>query len=403
MTLSIAQSYPSELLSIIFSLALPSDARHVHSRKHSPINVSQACSSWRSSALETSPLWTHLALYIHHTLHKDIWHLWLARSKNQTLRFTISQIDSDPAMQDLVRIMVDNVDRWRDIHVEVWYPMAIIVTDFPRTLESLHCCGFTAIYPSSSIKSYSKMFDEYRNWEYTCTNECRTAVAVIFYPVPIRDLSYTPMLVRRLNSDSPDDTTDEYVVDVYERQPWEIEREQFEEHSTLPALHHLSIEGSWHRVGFSGDSVNIENLICRCRISPVTLSLVRVHMNTRELCSVLQRCFRLTDLELVMAQFTDIDLSIIFDFLDVPHDTSRIVCPVLQTLRVDKGESFNRRLFVNMVVSRWRYAKSNGMGLSVSVLYNLTYDFTEGQREELESCSAEGLVLRLHDMWNDFD
>ena len=88
--------------------------------------------------------------------------------------------------------------------------------------------------------------------------------------------------------------------------------------------------------------------------------------------------------------------------VDVPHDTSRIVCPVLQTLRVDKAHGFNRRLFVDMVVSRWRYAKSNGMGLSVSVLYNLTYDFTKEQREELESCSAEGLVLHLHDMWNDF-
>ena len=404
MTSSSAHTCLPELLSIIFSLALPSDVRHVHSRKHSPINVSQVCSSWRNTALETSSLWAHLALYSHHTLHKDIWYLWLARSKNQTLRFTIIQdnrYDEVPALCDLVRIMVDNVDRWRDIHVNFWRPIAIFVPSFPPTLESLHCSRYTAIYPFPLMRMDVKSFQFDSDWHYT--NHCHSATAVSLLPLPVRVQSVLPVFYRSglepLEETTDDNEPTENIGVI--RVPWEIVRKQFEERSNLPSLNHLSIEGGWHMGDYPENIFNIPDLICRCIISPVTLSLVTVDINTSELCSVLQSCFRLTDLVLVMADFTNVDLSSLFKFLDVPHDASQIVCPVLQVLRLDEARDFNRRLFVDMVISRWRFAKSKGMGFSVSLRYTLARDFTDGQKKELEGFAAEGLDVELYDMWYD--
>ena len=121
MTLPHVWLLPPEILTLIFSYASPSGAYYVHSRKQSPLNVSQVCNTWRDVALASSSLWSHLAFpgCIAYKHYEDIWKLWVERSKYHTLRFTITrQPPHDKALQrSLVQIVVDNFDRWRDIRL----------------------------------------------------------------------------------------------------------------------------------------------------------------------------------------------------------------------------------------------------------------------------------------------
>ena len=380
-----AQPLPPELLSTIFSLAVPSDSLYVHSKKESPFNVSHVCSLWRRTALATSSLWSHLAYHppaelIHHD---DVWRLWLARSKRKTLRFTtvVSELDQDrPLLRELARIMVDNVDRWRDIHVDFQDSIAIIMTTFPPTLESLKYTGCSVIcrlLPSTTT-DYFELFSDNSEWVHT--NESRSATAVSLLEV-LHKLDRGPLYSAGTDNDLRNT--------VPSRVPWEIVRSQFEECSTLPTLRRLSVEGYYPC--FADVTCDIAELICRCRVSLVTLSLEDVVISENELCSVLLHSFRLTDLRL-----SPCDWDGVFEFLSAPPDTSLIICPMLQRLELNDLLLFDFQPFVNMVVSRWQYASDKGIGLSLSGDVRLLRPYlTDVQTQELDRCIAEGLDYEL--------
>ena len=84
------------------------------------------------------------------------------------------------------------------------------------------------------------------------------------------------------------------------------------------------------------------------------------------------------------------------NLLKVGSDSSEVTCPAFQLLElIDMYAlgSGGAQSFVDMIVSRWRYANSKGMSLSVIAQ---TYDLSGlsiEQREELRSCISEGLYF----------
>ena len=91
-----------------------------------------------------------------------------------------------------------------------------------------------------------------------------------------------------------------------------------------------------------------------------------VDISTIELCSVLLHSFKLKQLQLTGCDF--INLTDIYNLLRVRPDTTEVTCPALQVFQISwmhTTEGEGARLFMDMVVSRWGYAKIKGMSLSV--------------------------------------
>ena len=378
----LGQSLPFELTSLIFSLAQPLDASYVYSREHSPINVSQVCSSWRDVALETASLWSHLALPsgTENTHYEDVWSLWLARSKDHTLRFTIfHQSSHNIALQrKLVQIMVDNFDRWRDIHIALDNIITIIIPYFPPTLEGLYCKGFSVTYrmPSMTRKLISNSA-----WSYA--NECHTVTAVDLHTVPqlYEELSGAT----RMNNDSDEDINDARLSQLTGRTHHEGPN------LFASSLRCLEIFRSDYYYGQG--KFDFADLICRSTASIEILNLFGVNISTIELCSVLLHSSKLKVLGLASCYM--VDKREIYNLLRIHSDPMGVACPALQVLEISgvttlENES-DGRPFLNMIVSRWKYAKSIGISLSIDADHNLRFHLSSEQRQELRNCVLEGL------------
>ena len=384
----LVQTIPPEILSFIFSFALPTDSPYLaHSRNQSPLNVSQVCSSWRGIALETSSLWSHLAfpISIVDTYIENIWHLWLARSKHQSLCFNISSLPPHniALLCNLVRIMVDNFDRWRDVDLGTRNIISVIIPYFPPTLEKLSCTGYSVMYrtPSMTTEWLSKLASS-AEWRYT--NEFHAVTVVELRMVP--DYLYEELSgVTRVDSDSEKSLDDTRLSRYMER----TESNLFA--SNLKDLHVFRFDYVFQRGRFG-----LADLICRSAASLEVLSLTYSDIIVCEIFSILNHSLKLKELRLEGCG--SINKDNLYDLLKVGSDSSEVDCPALQLLELIDMYALGRRgaqPFVDMIVSRWRYANSKGMSLSVIVqTYDLGGCLSTEQREELRSCISEGLYFK---------
>lgn len=160
-----------EILSDIFSLALPDDEIHTHLNTESPSNVSQVSRSWRQLAISTSSLWSRISFIcgddepswdtsknrvrqIHQTLRA--WDTWIERSKAWPLKITVIQMPNFfPGEQEAGSLLLDKAmslfHRWHDVELTInrRYYLAL-VPDFPAALERLALLN-VEIYPISPI------------------------------------------------------------------------------------------------------------------------------------------------------------------------------------------------------------------------------------------------------------
>ena len=382
----LVQSIPPEILTHIFSLALRTDIPYLaHSRKQSPLNVSQVCSSWRGIALETSSLWSHLTfpVSIVDTYVENIWHLWLARSNQQTLRFDISNFPPHniALLFKLVRIMVDNFDRWRDVRVKTHNIISVIIPYFPPTMEKLYCTGFSVMYrtPSMTNEWLSKLASS-AEWRYT--NEFHAVTVVELRMVP--DYLYEELSgVTRVDSDSERSLDDTRLSRYMDR----TESNLFA--SNLKHLHVFRFDYMFERGKFG-----LADLICRSAASLEVLTLSYSDINAFEICCILNHSLKLKELRL--AGCRSLNMDDMHNLLKVGSNSSEVTCPAFQLLElIDMYAlgSGGAQSFVDMIVSRWRYADSKGISLSVIAH---TYDLSglsAEQREELRSCISEGLYF----------
>ena len=95
------------------------------------------------------------------------------------------------------------------------------------------------------------------------------------------------------------------------------------------------------------------------------------------------------------------NLDDIFGFLKMVRNTSEAICPALQEIKfscMQPTRSGNVQPFVDMIVSRWGYAKSKGSNFSVvEELIDFDTYLTCGQRQELQRCILEGLHYQRRD------
>ena len=384
------KTLPPEILSVIFSLALPPGSSYdVHSRKQSPLNVSQVCSSWRDVSLATPSLWSHLAFpgRIVYTHYEDIWSLWLARSKRQTLSFTVAHhLPHDIALRRrLVQIMVDNFDRWRDIYVELLDMVSVIIPYFPPTLESLHSIGFSVVYRTPSMTAgWLKDLISSSEWAYT--NECHGVTAVSLQTVP-RNMYERLSCATGTNNDSNENLDDMNLSRYAGRTGHESDLFP----SSLQSLDVIRYDFESEKGTF-----NFADLICRSTVSIEVLILSYVDISTIELRSVLLHSFKLKELLLTGCDY--IDVADLYNLLRVQSNTTEVTCPALEVfqicgIRTSEGE--DARPFMEMVVSRWGYAKSKGMSLSViEQSYEFCDTLSSDQKRELQKCISEGLHYR---------
>ena len=201
------------------------------------------------------------------------------------------------------------------------------------------------------------------------TNEHRSAIAVSFSSGPGPHCS------------------DEGPLDEL---PWDTSRIQLEDRSTLPALQRFIVTRYNYDPGYGNGRFDVVEMLCQYSVSLVVLSLERVPIRTNELCSMLLHSSKLTDLALLYCG--KLSLDDVFKFLTVPSGTPEIICPVLQRLRLDHSDIPNVQPFVEMVSSRWQYAKIKGMGLSLSgYVQKKGFFVSDGQRQQVEHCISEGL------------
>ena len=381
-------SLPPELLPLVFSLALPEDAFNVYSRKYSPLNVSQVCSSWRNLALATPSLWSHLTYPIGRvtfTHYEDVWRLWLERSKHHSLRFTIAHSPPWTSLKrSLVRIMIDNFDRWRDIHLELRHNVAtIIIPHFPRTLKRLDSVGFSIMYRTPSMTTdWMKDLVSRSDWSYT--NEHHSVSAVAF----------RAMSGGQYEELSGGTSSSNYTGGILDGAHLSLSVGQIhrENPNLFPSnLRHLYVfryDDDYQRTRFS-----MADLICRSEASLEALILCRVNISTNDLRSVLRHSTRLKELRLSCC--SSLDVNGIFDFLEIHPDTLEVICPALRVFEIcashlKKAEDVQP--FMGMTVSRWEYAKSKESNLSlIEQLNGLDTYLTCGQRQDLQRCILEGL------------
>ena len=141
----------------------------------------------------------------------------------------------------------------------------------------------------------------------------------------------------------------------------------------------------------------IPHMIDRCGVSLKVLGLYHTYISTVELCSILRQSVELTQLRLSSCR--GLRLDDIFNFLTVPLNASETTCPSLQELHLDDmSYTKNRSVqpFVDMAVSRWRYAR---IGVSNFSLFesvdDLKSSLSQGQSQELKLCISEGLNYAL--------
>ena len=150
----------TDLLEIIFRLSLPSDPKKVHSRRQSPINVSQTCSLWRNVAISTHFLWSHLSVCSEESCCTQctqeprllkLWSTWASRSRPEPLRFTISftredqwwarELDGENPYTTMgypfLTFMAKNFERWRDVEVSDCPGYTLFLPTLPPSLERL--------------------------------------------------------------------------------------------------------------------------------------------------------------------------------------------------------------------------------------------------------------------------
>ena len=279
--------------------------------------------------------------------------------------------------------MIDNFDRWGHLDVKFFDEIAIIISHFPRTLESLKYSGCSIMYitPSMSVNRVKK-FMANADWAYA--NKGRSATAITLPLVP---------------GDSHEETLD--AARIHEnpgsaRSPRNIKHTQVEK-PTLPAsqLRRLNIIGS--NSSSMRRKISIAYIIDRYGVSLEMLGLYFMDIGNIELCSVLRQSVRLTHLQLQSCE--RLRLEDIFDFLTVPHDASEIMCPALQRLHLASRSYTSESVqpFVDMVVSRWRYMRIKGLNFSlIERVDGLRSSLTPGQMQELERCISEGLDYTMH-------
>ncbi|KAJ7630841.1 hypothetical protein FB45DRAFT_916687 [Roridomyces roridus] len=86
---------PDELWAIIFHQALPHEP--TPGLVEAPLNVSQVCRRFRSIALDSSLLWSTVAVHAGHAALQALLQLWLRRAGTRPLSISLSQPESSPS------------------------------------------------------------------------------------------------------------------------------------------------------------------------------------------------------------------------------------------------------------------------------------------------------------------
>lgn len=126
--LSPIRRLPVELLSEIFKLCLPG-SYIVPKLKSAPLLLVQVCSSWRRLALSIPQLWSSIAVEV--TVQRcrppvPLIELWLQRSVNQPLSFSITELEQEDAREipdpvtaaSVLKSFVPAHHRWTSVKLE---------------------------------------------------------------------------------------------------------------------------------------------------------------------------------------------------------------------------------------------------------------------------------------------
>ena len=279
--------------------------------------------------------------------------------------------------------MVDNFDRWRDVDLGTRNIISVIIPYFPPTLEKLSCTGYSVMYrtPSMTTEWLSKLASSAK-WSYT--NEFHAVTAVELRKVP--DYLYEELSgVTRVDSDSERSLDDTHLSRYMEHTE-----------SNFFASNLKDIDVFRFDYVFERGKFGLADLICRSTASLEVLSLSYSHIVASEICSILHHSLKLKELRLAGCRSFNMDD--MHNLLKVGSDSSEVTCPALQLLELLDMYALGSggaHSFVGMIVSRWRYANSKGMSLSVIVqTYDLGGCLSTEQREELRSCISEGLYFK---------
>lgn len=121
--LSPVRRMPVELLEHIFTWCLPEQwQNNSFTSRSTQLLLSQICRRWRHIALRTRGLWSNFNFPSQKTFQIEITEIWLTRSGNAPINFSIASgfVDSRPGMrvvEQILQMLVDHSRRWK--HVEI--------------------------------------------------------------------------------------------------------------------------------------------------------------------------------------------------------------------------------------------------------------------------------------------
>ena len=419
-------SLPPELLKLTFTYCLPENAEDVHSLTQSPTNVSQVCTLWRDVALSTPFLWSHLSFFDREKSRDwvtfprqdrvlGLWKLWLSRSKNASLQYTVQSTRKVKGKTSYVnvlyrvlQIVASSVHRWRVIEISTYASFALFVHTLPLSLERLHIEGIPIHYqPCLDLEQINKALINTSG----LITEPRVGQSYSTVTQNLRLFGETyfclPSLQRR-------PVTLPALVDVTVGLMSQINTKELFDSITLPALLRLEVrKAGSDDIEVTGEVVGewgISALIRRSSISLVELDICDINIPATEMTDILLQSPKLEILSYrhKAGETEDRCARAIVELL-VQHSSASpsLICPSLRKIGIldDHFVWDAPEALWNMIISRWQFAKSQNADLTVETV-RVPYFSPRNAEDtaryiELKRCVSEGLAI-YHEVgyWN---
>ena len=139
-----------ELWAQVFLLCLPDQDFIISSPLQAPLLLCQVCSSWRTIAANTPPLWSNLSIRQswRRYIRESSLETWLTRSGNALLHLDIL-ITTNTLDDHIFKLIVSSADRWYHLRISVTDELLRSILN--RRMPKLHTLEFSSTYPISSL------------------------------------------------------------------------------------------------------------------------------------------------------------------------------------------------------------------------------------------------------------